>query len=181
LNSSISNEMAGKSITCIQGDITESRADAIVNAANNHLWMGSGVAGAIKRKGGPEIETEAISKGPIEIGDAIATTAGRLSQKYVIHAAVMGQDLQTDENKIRRATRNTLIIAEDLKIQSIDFPALGTGIGGFLPRQAAQIMIDEARKFLNETRSLKRVGFILFDNDTFGCFKHVLGAESVET
>ncbi len=172
--------MTGKTITCVQGDITESRADAIVNAANNYLWMGSGVAGAIKRKGGPEIEIEAISKGPIEIGQAVATRAGHLSQKYIIHAAAMGQNLQTDENSIRLATKSALMCAENLGIQSIDFPALGTGVGGFPREQAALAMIDETRKFLKLSRSIKHVGFILFDNDTFECFKSELGAESVE-
>jgi O-acetyl-ADP-ribose deacetylase (regulator of RNase III) len=170
--------MSSKSIACSKGDITESRAEAIVNAANNHLWMGSGVAGAIKRKGGVEIETEAVSKGPVDIGEAVATGAGRLPQKYVIHAVAMGQDLRTDEEKIRRATRNSLLRAEELKLESIDFPALGTGVGGFPPEKAAEVMIDEARKFLRVSRFLKKVGFVLFDNETFECFKSELGAES---
>jgi O-acetyl-ADP-ribose deacetylase (regulator of RNase III) len=170
--------MNSKWITCSKGDITESRAEAIVNAANNHLWMGSGVAGAIKRKGGVEIETEAVSKGPVDIGEAVATGAGRLPQKYVIHAAAMGQDLRTDEEKIRRATRNSLLRAEELKLESIDFPALGTGVGGFPPEKAAEVMIDEAGKFLRVSRFLEHVGFVLFDNETFECFKSELGAES---
>ncbi len=171
--------MSSKSIICSKGDITESRAEAIVNAANNHLWMGSGVAGAIKRKGGIEIETEAISKGPIDIGEAVATGAGRLPQKYVIHAAAMGQDLRTDEDKIRRATRNSLLRAEELKLESIDFPALGTGVGGFPSEKAAKVMIDEARKFLRNSHFLKQVGFVLFDKETFECFRRELGGESL--
>jgi O-acetyl-ADP-ribose deacetylase (regulator of RNase III) len=172
--------MNSKSITCRRGDITDSPAEAIVNAANNHLWMGSGVAGAIKGKGGIEIETEAISKGPIEVGEAVATRAGRLPQKYVIHAAAMGQDLRTDETKIRQATRNSLRRAEELKLESIDFPALGTGVGGFPPETAAKVMVEEARNFLLISRSLKRVGFVLFDSETFECFKRELGAESLD-
>src|SRR3972149_446583 len=108
--------MAGKKITCSKGDITDSGADAIVNAANNHLWMGSGVAGAIKRKGSAEIEKEAIAKGPIAVGEAVATTGGKLKARYVIHAAAMGQDLRTDEAKIASATRNALLRAEELGI-----------------------------------------------------------------
>jgi O-acetyl-ADP-ribose deacetylase len=160
-------------ITCRQGDITDSRAEAIVNAANNHLWMGSGVAGAIKRKGGIEIETEAIAKGPIAIGEAVATTAGQLPQKYVIHAAAMGQDLQTDEIKIGNATRNALLRAEELGVSSIEFPALGTGVGVFSVRQAAKIMIQVAREF-QKSRVLKEIGFVLFDQSSFQAFQREL-------
>ncbi len=161
------------------GDITQSQAQAIVNAANNHLWMGSGVAGAIKRKGGSEIEAEAISKGPIEVGQAIATGAGLLPQKYVIHAAAMGQDLRTDAGKIRLATRNSLLRAEELGLASVDFPALGTGVGGFPPAEAAEIMVSEAKKFLATSKSLKKVGFILFDNETFQAFRTAIGGISI--
>ena len=95
-------------IKLVQGDITDQEVDAIVNAANNHLWMGAGVAGAIKRKGGKEIEDEAMNKGPIPIGEAVVTCAGKLKAKYVIHAAVMGQDLITNEEYIKNATLNSL-------------------------------------------------------------------------
>ena len=101
-----------KRLFCCKGDITDSNAGAIVNAANNHLWMGSGVAGAIKSRGGQSIEDEAIKLGPIEIGDAAATKAGKLKADYVIHAAVMGQDLTTNEKYIKQATCNCLKKAE---------------------------------------------------------------------
>src|SRR3989337_1644406 len=96
----IEKNFNNKKIVLILGDITDSETDAIVNAANDHLWMGSGVAGAIKAKGGVEIEQEAKAKGPIPIGEAVAKSAGKLKAKYVIHAAVMGQDLQTNEKYI---------------------------------------------------------------------------------
>ena len=166
--------MSGKSITCIIGDITDSSADAIVNAANNHLWMGAGVAGAIKRRGGIEIEQEAISKGPVSIGEAVATGAGKLNQKYVIHAAVMGQDLQTDEHKIRSATLNSLQLAEELGLTSIDFPALGTGVGGFPVEQAAKIMIATAKEFIKTAGNISRIGFVLFDQKSYQSFKQEL-------
>jgi O-acetyl-ADP-ribose deacetylase len=172
--------MPVKIITVRQGDLTESSAEAIVNAANNHLWMGSGVAGAIKRKGGQEIEAEAISKGPIEVGEAVATGAGNLPQKFVIHAAAMGQDLQTDQDKIRNATHSALLRAEELGLESIDFPALGTGVGGFSPEEAAAIMIAQAREFLRASRSLRQIGFVLFDSGAFESFKRELGAEKME-
>ena len=168
-----------KTITCKKGDITESQADAIVNAANNHLWMGGGVAGAIKRKGGQSVEIEAVAQGPITVGEAVATKAGKLSAKCVIHAAVMGQDLITDEDKIRSATQNSLLRAEELKLTSIDFPALGTGVGGFPVNLAAKVMIDVAKEFLKDPRSLKTIGFILFDEMAFLTFKQILGGEIV--
>lgn len=172
--------MAGKLIKITRGDITDSEADAIVNAANNQLWMGAGVAGAIKRKGGQEIEDEAVSKGPIQVGEAVVTTAGSLISKYVIHAAAMGQDLKTDENKIWMATYNSLLRAEELNLESIDLPALGTGVGGFPLERAAEIMIKAVKDYLKDSSSLKQVGFVLFDDDAFNAFKNTLGADIME-
>jgi O-acetyl-ADP-ribose deacetylase (regulator of RNase III) len=169
-----------KKISVRQGDITDSTADAIVNAANNHLWMGSGVAGAIKRKGGDSIEKEAVSKGPIPVGEAVATKAGSLSSKYVIHAAAMGQDLLTDERKIADATGNALMRAEELNLNSIDFPALGTGVGGFPAAEAAKIMIETAKRFLAASKSVIEVGFVLFDTGSYEAFKAELGSERIE-
>lgn len=160
-----------KSIICQQGDITEAEVDAVVNAANNHLWMGAGVAGAIKRKGGKEIETEAVEKGPIRVGEAVVTRAGRLKAKYVIHAAVMGQDLRTDQKRITDATLNSLKRAEELKLDSIAFPALGTGVGGFPMDKCGEVMISEAREFLKGSRHLKKVIFVLFDRDGYEAFE----------
>ena len=160
-----------KSIICQQGDITEAEVDAVVNAANNHLWMGAGVAGAIKRKGGKEIETEAVEKGPIRVGEAVVTRAGRLKAKYVIHAAVMGQDLRTDQKRITDATLNSLKRAEELKLDSIAFPALGTGVGGFPMDKCAEFMLWEAREFLKGSRHLKKVIFVLFDRDGYEAFE----------
>lgn len=161
-------------IEIIRGDITEQNTGALVNAANNHLWMGAGVAGAIKRKGGAAIETEAVKKGPIPVGEAVVTAAGALKAKYVIHAAVMGQDLATDENKIRAATLNTLKRAEELKIESLSFPALGTGVGGFPMREAARIMMEATRLHLeNNPSSLKTVCFVLFQEEALKDFEKV--------
>lgn len=162
------------------GDITESGADAIVNAANNHLWMGAGVAGAIKRRGGRIIEEEAVALGPIPVGQAVATAAGDLKCRKVIHAAAMGQDLVTDEGKIRAATRNSLFRAEELGLESIDFPALGTGVGGFPPGKAAAAMIDEVRRFLDKAESVRAVGFVLFDKVAYDAFFEILGGENIE-
>jgi O-acetyl-ADP-ribose deacetylase (regulator of RNase III) len=167
-------------ISIIQGDITEQETDAIVNAANNHLWMGAGVAGAIKRKGGQIIEDEAIAQGPIEVGGAVITTAGKLKAKKVIHAAGMGQDLTTDENKIKKCTRASLELADKNKLQSISFPAIGTGVGGFPVELCAKIMINEAVEFLQNAKNLNRVVFVLFDTKTYNIFTGVLKNISLE-
>ena len=154
-------------VKLIRGDITEEDVDAIVNAANNHLWMGVGVAGAIKRRGGEEIEKEAMSRGPIPVGEAVVTKAGSLKAKYVIHAAVMGQDLATKEEYIRDATLNSLKRAEELKISSIAFPAFGTGVGGFSVDECARIMLDEVKDFSRKAKYLKEVRFVLFDKKSY--------------
>src|SRR5262245_66105151 len=108
-----------------RGDITDAEVDAIVNAANSELWMGTGVAGAMKRKGGVVIEEEALRQGPIEVGEAVLTVAGNLPAMHVIHAATMGKDLKTDPEKIHAATKSSLALAEKHKLESIAFPALG--------------------------------------------------------
>jgi O-acetyl-ADP-ribose deacetylase (regulator of RNase III) len=157
-----------------QGDITEMDVDAVVNAANNHLWMGSGVAGAIKRKGGEVIEQEAVAKGPISVGEAVITGAGKLKAKHVIHAAGMGQDLRTDEKKVRLATSNSLMRAEENQLQSVAFPAIGTGVGGFSAHQCAKAMLEETVDFLQESQFLRKVIFALFDQGTYRIFQEQL-------
>ncbi|MBU1299034.1 MAG: macro domain-containing protein [Bacteroidetes bacterium] len=158
----------------VQGDITEQNTEAIVNAANNFLWMGSGVAGAIKRKGGDEIEREAMAQAPVEIGAAVISSAGKLKAKYVIHAAAMGQDLHTDAEKVKTSTFNSLKLAESKQVKSVSFPAIGTGVGGFSIFQCANIMINEAINFLQNTKHLKLVRFVLFDTQTFDAFNEEL-------
>lgn len=160
----------GKSISCRKGDITEAEVEAIVNAANNNLWMGSGVAGAIKRKGGQVIEDEAVRQGPIEVGKAVATGAGTLKARFVIHAAVMGQDLRTNAEFIRMATASSLKLADSLGLKSIAFPALGTGVGGFPVAECAEIMIGETAKFIEKSKALEKIVFVLFDDFGYEAF-----------
>ena len=158
-------------IKIIKGDITELEVDAIVNAANNKLLMGGGVAGAIKRKGGKVIEDEAVKKGPIGIGEAVSTKAGSLKVKYVIHAATMGMDFKTDEFKIRNSCKNALKIANELKIESIVFPALGCGIGGFPLLASAKIIAQEVLRHLREEKtSLREIIFCLYDDEALKVF-----------
>lgn len=158
-------------IKIIQGDITELKVDAIVNAANNKMVMGGGVAGAIKKKGGKIIEEEAVKKGPLKIGAAVFTQAGSLPAKYVIHAATMGMDFKTDEDKIRESCKNALRLAEELKIKSIAFPALGCGVGGFPLLAAAKLMAQEVMKHLRENKPrLKEITFCLYDKEAYDVF-----------
>ena len=165
----------GVSIETERGDISQVQADAVVNAANNHFWMGAGVAGALKRAGGVEIEREAMSKGPLEVGAAVVTGGGNLKAKYVIHAAVMGQDLRTDRSSIQQATRSSLESARELGVESIAFPAFGTGVGGFSPEIAADAMIGECAAFVTASRSsLKRIVFVLFSADLLNIFENRL-------
>jgi O-acetyl-ADP-ribose deacetylase len=162
------------SLEIVQGDIAEQDTEAIVNAANNYLWMGSGVAGAIKRKGGEEIEREATAQAPVEVGNAVITSGGRLKAKFVIHAAAMGQDLHTGSDKVKLATNNSLRLAESKEIKSISFPAIGTGVGGFSIFQCANIMINEAVTFLQKSKHINLVRFVLFDKETFDAFNEEL-------
>lgn len=157
----------------LDGDISTQEVDAVVNAANNHFWMGSGVAGALKAHGGASIEAEAMALGPVDPGDAVVTSAGALPARYVIHAAVMGQDLRTSTDVIERATRRSLELAEDRQIASVAFPAFGTGVGGFALRDCARIMIDVIRA--HEPRSLRVVRLVLFGEQAYRAFAEVAG------
>ncbi len=156
----------------VEGDITALEVDAIANAANDQLWMGAGVAGAIKRAGGEEIEREAMAKGPIAVGDAVATGAGRLAARYVVHGAVMGQDLRTNADLVRRTTRRCLEVADELAARSLALPAFGTGVGGFAVGECARIMTEEARAF--EPSSLQHVVFAVFGDEARRAFEEAL-------
>lgn len=136
----LAREFSSVTVQAVQGDITELDVDAITNAANDHLWMGSGVAGAIKGKGGPSIEKEAMAQGPVPIGTAVATTAGDLPAKHVIHGAVMGQDLRTDLSNVAVTTRAVLRLAASMSLATVAMPLLGTGVGGLIIEEVAATM-----------------------------------------
>jgi O-acetyl-ADP-ribose deacetylase (regulator of RNase III) len=157
-----------------EGDIAQVEADAIANAANDRLWMGAGVAGALKRAGGDEIEREAMAIGGIPLGTAAATTAGRLSARWVIHGAVMGQDLRTDADLVRRTTRSCLEVADELGARSLALPAFGTGVGGFQLAECARIMVDEARIFPAQT--LEHVTFAVYGSEAYEAFSSELSS-----
>jgi O-acetyl-ADP-ribose deacetylase (regulator of RNase III) len=161
-------------LAVVEGDITQLDVDAIANAANDRLWMGAGVAGAIKRAGGEEIEREAVAKGPIPVGEAVATSGGRLKARHVVHGAVMGQDLRTDADLVARTTRRSLEVADELGAVSLALPAFGTGVGGFPLDECARIMVAEARAY--EPRSLRRVVFAVFGAEAERAFASALEA-----
>ena len=160
------------SLEVVDGDITALDVDALANAANDRLWMGAGVAGAIKRAGGEEVEREAVAKGPIPLGSAVVTGAGRLHARYVVHGAVMGQDLQTSADLIERTTRSCLEVADGLGCESLALPAFGTGVGGFPLGECARVMVAAARGF--EPVTLRRVVFAVFGGEAAAAFTAAL-------
>ncbi|MDQ7781104.1 MAG: macro domain-containing protein [Planctomycetota bacterium] len=154
-----------------QGDLTEMEVDAIVNAANNDLILGGGVAGAIRRKGGEEIQEECNRIGTIPVGQAAVTGAGKLKAKFVIHAASMSLGGWTTKEGLLNSVRNTFRIVAEKKINSIALPAIGTGIAAFPVDRCAQIMIDEALAHLKGNAILQKVYFVLYDAKTLAAFK----------
>lgn len=158
-----------------RGDITQMRADAIVNPANSRLVMGGGVAGAIKRAGGPTIEKEAVQRAPVVVGEAVATTAGKLGAKYVIHAPTMARPaMKTNVTNVEKATTAALNLARELQLTSIAIPGMGTGVGGVPVHEAAQTMIEVIRRHLSERTSLKRIFLISINEELTSAFESAL-------
>jgi O-acetyl-ADP-ribose deacetylase (regulator of RNase III) len=150
-------------IAIVQGDLTEMGVDAIVNAANNDLQLGGGVAGAIRHKGGEAIQRECDAIGSIPIGGAAITSGGKLRARFVIHAASMQLGGTTTARALRSSTAHSLRIAAEKGLRSIAFPAVSTGIAGFPIAECAQIMLHEAVVHLKGPTSLERIHFVLFD------------------
>jgi len=146
----------------VQGDISTFQGDAVVNAANNHLRMGSGVAGALLAAGGGIIQDECDAlvrrHGPLEVGQAAITGAGTLGVKYVIHAAAMGDHPPTPES-IRSAVRSALELAVEHDVSSLALPVLGSGVGGFPFDEAARIMVEEVKSFTADLSGMEMVVF----------------------
>lgn len=160
-------------IVLLQGDLTEADTDAIVNAANNDLQLGGGVAGAIRREGGEQIQCECDAIGSIPVGGAAITSGGRLKARHVIHAASMQLGGATTGRALRSSTAHSLRIAAQNNLKTIAFPAVGTGIAGFPMRECAEIMLAEAQKHLQGATSLEQVQFILFDKQSLEIFEQV--------
>ena len=160
-------------ILLIKGDLTEQDTDAIVNAANNDLQLGGGVAGAIRRKGGDMIQEQCNAIGSIPVGGAAITSGGNLKARYVIHAASMQLGGQTTAHALRSSTAHSLRIAAQKSLKTIAFPAVGTGIAGFPMKECAEIMLAEAADHLKRGTSLEEIYFVLFDDAALKTFEKV--------
>jgi O-acetyl-ADP-ribose deacetylase len=158
-------------IELVQGDITESDTDAIVNAANSQLILGAGVAGAIRTKGGPSIQEECNAIGHCPVGEAVITGGGKLKARHVIHAVGPRQGEGDEEEKLKNATLNSLKVADQNHLKSITFPAISTGVYGFPLDACARIMLTTTRDYLTGSTKLKRVVFALFDNESLKAFE----------
>lgn len=156
-------------IEVLQADVTKLEVDAIANAANTQLRHGGGVAAAIARAGGPEVQRESDDKAPIGLGDAVETTAGDMPARYVIHAATMTLGGPTSSEIIGRATTSTLRKADELGCRSLALVAFGTGVGGFPLDEAARLMVDAVRAHPPET--LQRVVFAVHGDEAEQAFR----------
>jgi O-acetyl-ADP-ribose deacetylase (regulator of RNase III) len=161
-------------ILLIEGDITDLEVDAIVNAANTQLILGSGVAGAINEKGGPSIQEECNRLGGTYVGGAVMTGAGNLKAKKVIHAVGPRMGEGEEESKLRNATMNSLLLAEEHHLQSIALPAISTGVFGFPVEKCAEIMLTVTVEYLKRPSKLKRVFFCLWGEENYTIFKNVI-------
>jgi O-acetyl-ADP-ribose deacetylase (regulator of RNase III) len=157
-----------------QGDITDQTTDAIVNAANTALQLGGGVAGAIRRKGGPKIQEECNKIGGTHVGGAVITTGGNLAAKYVIHAVGPRHREEHEDAKLKDATLSSLILADQKNLKSIAFPAISTGIFGFPKDRCATIMLSTTIAYLEGPTKLEKVVYCLYDQKTFEIFKRTL-------
>lgn len=166
-------EFAGRTLELQQGDITTQDTDAIVNAANNHLVLGAGVAGAIRARGGPSIQEECNRLGPIPVGEAAITGAGTLPARFVIHAAGMG-DEPVSARSLRDSTANSLKRAVEAGLKSMSFPAVGTGIGGFAVHEAATILLGTVKEHLEGETTLELVRFVLWSESDLHAFETIL-------
>jgi len=160
-------------ITLKEGDIANEAVDAIVNAANSALVLGSGVAGAIRARGGPAIQAECDRHGPIRVGEAAVTGAGNLSARFVIHAATMPPAGAATEESVRDAMRSALAAARRLGVKTLAVPALGAGVAGFSLQRCAEILLAEARAQASEPASPEEIRFVLYGEPAYRMFEMV--------
>lgn len=171
-------KIGNRILELVEGDITEIQTDAIVNAANAQLILGGGVAGAIKRKGGPEIQKECNRIGGTFVGGAVITTGGNLKAKRVIHAVGPRMGEGNEDEKLRNATLNSLKLADQNRLRSIAFPAISTGIFGFPIERCAQVMLRTTIDYLKGPTDLEKVVFCLFGEDSYQVFAEQLKQET---
>jgi len=163
-------------VEVLDGDITTLEVDAIANAANTDLAHGGGVAGAISRAGGPEVQRESDAKAPIGLGEAVETTAGEMPARWVVHAATMELGGPTSEAIIRRATASTLRLADELGARSLALVAFGTGVGRFPLADAARVEVEEVRRHLDGDSRLERVVFAVHGEEARAAFEAALAS-----
>jgi O-acetyl-ADP-ribose deacetylase (regulator of RNase III) len=163
-----------RTLKLVEGDIVLLDVEAVVNAANSSLILGGGVAGAIRSHGGPSIQEECNRIGPIQVGEAVATNAGNLKAKYVIHAAGPVSGEGEEDKKLRNATLNSLEIAEEKKIKDIAFPAISTGIFGFPLQRCSEIMLEAAKEFLEKHDYPQEIIFCLYGAGAYSVFEKTL-------
>lgn len=164
-------ELQNTVLEVIEADITEMETEAIVNAANAQLILGGGVAGAIRRKGGPEIQKQCNNIGGTFTGGAVITEAGNLKAKYVIHAVGPRMGEGNEDQKLRNATLNSLKLAVQNNIKSISFPAISTGIFGYPTDRCAKIMLNTTIEYIQESTGLEKIVFCLFGQENFEIFE----------
>ena len=163
-----------------EGDITAEAVDAIVNAANSALALGAGVAGAIRAKGGPQIQAECDAHGRIAVGDAALTGAGDLDARFVIHAASMPPGGQANEISVRTSLRRSLELAAEQGCRTVAVPAIGAGVAGIPIRRSAEILLDEARRHLEGETPIEEIRFVLFGEQAYRVFESVNDASRIQ-
>lgn len=172
MNTIAEHTYKGTTITVVTGDITKLQVDAIVNPANSQLLMGGGVAGAILRAGGNDIQKQALIKAPIPIGKAVATTAGKLKAKHVIHAPTMTQPaMAATLEDVKAATKAALECAKHTHVGNLAFPGLGTGVGGLNPQDAANAMIEEITKHIQQGTTIKQIILVGYNSNLATAFE----------
>ncbi len=165
----------GTRLEILLGDITQQDTDAIVNPANSQLSMGGGVALALKRVGGADIEREALRKAPVPIGQAVETNAGKLLARFIIHSPTMEVPAtRTDSIAVRKATQAALILASKLKLRSMASPGMGTGVGGLESQTAATVMIDEIKRHIENGTSLKEIRLVCREQELLDAFDQAI-------
>lgn len=153
-------------VVIISGDIVDQEVDAIVNAANNDLLLGGGVAGAIRRAAGPSVQAECDAHGPVDVGEAAITGAGRLRARYVIHAASMSLGGRTTRASLKSSMEHTFRLARMHEVDSIAVPAVGAGIAGFPIDECARVMAESLSHALSQGWQPIEVRFVLFGEDS---------------
>jgi len=170
-------DIGNSTLELVEGDITGMQTEAIVNAANARLVLGGGVAGAIRRKGGPQIQEECNKIGGTFVGGAVKTTGGDLKAKYVIHAVGPRMGEGNEDEKLKNATLNSLKLADEETIKSISLPAISTGVFGFPIQRCAEIMLQTVVDYLKGQTGVEKVIFCLFGRDSYEVFANQLKQE----